>query len=77
MNTYLITATFKKMTLIGAAYDLFLKAIQEGTVNDEFEGFKVIDRYHVSYLNNVYIIVQSSAGIEMTEHFALGKLNLI
>ena len=41
MNTYLVTATFKNVALMGAAYDLFLKVIEDGTLNDEFEGFKV------------------------------------
>ena len=41
---------------MGAAYDL-LKVIEDGTLNDEFEGFKVLGRYHASYSNNVYIIV--------------------
>ena len=58
MNTYLVTATFKNVALMGAAYDLFLKVIEDGTLNDEFEGFKVVGRYHASYSNNVYIIVE-------------------
>ena len=74
MNTYLVTATFKNVALMGAAYDLFLKVTEEGTLNDEFEGFKVLGRYHASYSNNVYIIVQASAGIKMTEHFAPWKV---
>ena len=37
MNTYLVTATFKNVALMGAAYDLFLKVIEDGTLNDEFE----------------------------------------
>ena len=74
MNTYLVTATFKNVALMGAAYDLFLKVIGEGTLNDEFEGFKVVGRYHASYSNNVYIIVQASKGIKMTEHFAPWKV---
>ena len=74
MNTYLVTATFKNVALMGAAYDLFLKVIEDGTLNDEFEGFKVLGRYHASYSNNVYIIVQASAGIKMTEHFAPWKV---
>ena len=49
MNTYLVTATFKNVALMGAAYDLFLKVIEEGTLNDEFEGFRVVGRYHASY----------------------------
>ena len=36
MNTYLVTATFKNVSLMGAAYDLFLKVIQDETLNDEF-----------------------------------------
>ena len=42
MNTYLVTATFKNVALMGAAYDLFLKVIEDGTLNDEFDGFKVL-----------------------------------
>jgi len=74
MNTYFVTATFKNVALMGAAYDLFLKVIEDGTLNDEFEGFKVVGRYHASYSNNVYIIVQASKGIKMTEHFAPWKV---
>ncbi len=74
MNTYLVTATFKNAALMGATYDLFLKVIEEGTSNDEFEGFKVVGRYHASYSNNVNIIVQASKGIKMTEHFAPWKV---
>ena len=74
MNTYLVTATFKNVALMGAAYDLFLKVIEEKTLKDEFEGFKVMGRYHASYSNNVYIVVQASAGIKMTEHFAPWKV---
>ena len=48
MNTYLVTATFKNVALMGAAYDLFLKVVEDGTLNDEFEGFKVLGRYHAS-----------------------------
>ena len=36
MNTYLVTATFKNVALMGAAYDLFLKVFEDGTLNDEF-----------------------------------------
>ena len=74
MNAYLVTGTFKNVALMGAAYDLFLKIIQEGNLNDEFEGFKVLGRYHASYSNNVFIIVQASAGIKITEHFAPWKV---
>ena len=49
MNTYLVTSTFKNVSLMGASYVLFLKVIEDGTLNDEFEGFKVIGRYHASY----------------------------
>ena len=41
MNTYFVTATFKNVALMSAAYDL-LKVVEDGTLNDEFEGFKVI-----------------------------------
>ena len=74
MNTYLVTATFKNVALMGAAYDLFLKVIEEGNLNDEFEGFKVIGRYHDSYSNNVSSIVQASDGIKKTKHFAPWKV---
>ena len=57
-----------------AAYYLFLKVIKDRTLNDESEGFKVVGRYHASYSNNVFIIVQASAGIKMTEHFAPWKV---
>ena len=42
MNTYLVTATFKNVALMGAAYDLFLKVIEAGTLNDDFEGGQTI-----------------------------------
>ena len=74
MNTYLVTATFKNVALMGAAYDQFLKVIEDRTLNDEFEGFKVVGRYHASYSNNVYIIVQASTGIKITEHFGPWKV---
>ena len=32
MNTYLVTATFKNFELMRAAYDLFLKVIEDGTL---------------------------------------------
>ena len=73
MNTYLVTATFKNVVLMDAVYNLFLKVIEDGTLNDEFEGFKVLGRYHASYSNNIYIIVRASAGIKITEHFAPWK----
>ena len=41
MNTFLVTATFKNTALMAAAYDLFLKVIEDGTLNDEFEYFFV------------------------------------
>ena len=74
MNTFLVTATFKNTALMASAYDLFLKVIEDGTLNDEFEGFKVVGRYHASYSNNVYIIVEASSHIKMTEHFAPWKV---
>ena len=49
MNTFLVSATFKNTALMAAAYDLFVKVIKDGTLNDEFEGFKVLGRYHASY----------------------------
>ena len=55
---------------MGAAYHLFLKVIEEVTLNDEYEVFKVTGRYHASYSNNVYIVVQASAGIKKKEYFS-------
>jgi len=49
MNNYFLIATFQNDALMGAAYDLFLKVTEEGTLNDDFEGFKAIGRYHTSY----------------------------
>ena len=47
MNTYFVTATFKNVALMGAAYDLFLKVVEEGTLNDDLPTvtsiFKKID----------------------------------
>ena len=40
----------------------------------DYPGVEMIGRYHASYSNNVYIIVQASAGIKMTEHFAPWKV---
>ena len=74
MNTFLVSATFKNTALMAAAYDLFLKVIKDGTLNDEFEGFRVLGRYHASYSNNVYIIVEAASHIKMTEHFAPWKV---
>ena len=48
MNTYLVKVTFKNVAHIGASYHLFLKFIEEGTLNDEFEVFKAIRRYNAS-----------------------------
>tara|TARA_Y200000002_G_scaffold289331_1_gene243460 strand:- start:135 stop:236 length:102 start_codon:yes stop_codon:yes gene_type:complete len=33
---------------MGVAYDLFLKFIEDGTLNDEFKGFKVVGRHNAS-----------------------------
>ena len=74
MNTFLATATFKNIAFMSSAYDLFVKVIEDGTLNDEFEGFKVLGRYHASYSNNVYIIVEAASHIKMTEHFAPWKV---
>ena len=52
---------------------IFFKVIENGTLNDEFEGFKVVGRYHASYSNNVYIIVEASKGIKMTGTLLLGS----
>ena len=74
MNTFLVTATFKNTALMASAYDLFVKVIEDGTLNDKFDGFKVLGRYHASYSNNVYISVEAASHIKMTEHFAPWKL---
>ena len=74
MNTFLVTATFKNTALMASAYDLFVNVIEDGTLNDEFEGFKVLGRYHASYSNNVYIIVEAANHLKMTEHFAPWKV---
>ena len=34
MNTFLVTATFKNTALIASAYDLFVKIIEDGTLNN-------------------------------------------
>ena len=60
---------------MGAAYHLFLKVIEEGTLNDEFEVFKVAGRQHASYSNNVYIVFQASAGIKKNEYFSPWKVH--
>ena len=41
MNTFLVTATFKNTALMASAYDLFVKVIEDGNLNDEFEYFFV------------------------------------
>ena len=41
MNTFLVTATFKNTAFMSSAYDLFVKVIEDGTLNDEFEYFFV------------------------------------
>ena len=71
MNSYLVTADFPDTESMVAAYDLFVKVVEDGTLNDEFEGFKVVGRYHASYSNNVFIIVQASTGIKMTDYRSL------
>ena len=53
---------------------IFFKSFWRWNINDAFEGFKVVGRYHASYSNNVYIIVEASKGIKMTEHFAPWKV---
>jgi len=42
MNSYLVTADFPDTESMVAAYDLFVKVFEDGTLNDEFEGFKVV-----------------------------------
>ena len=74
MNTFLVTATFKNTALMASAYDLFVKVIEDGTLNDEFKGFKVLGRYHASYSNNVFIIVEAASQLKMTEHCAPWKV---
>ena len=74
MDIFLVTATFKNTALMAWAYDLLVKVIEDGTLNNEFEGFKVLGRYHASYSNNVYIIFEAASHIKMTEHFAPWKV---
>ena len=62
------------MLLLRVQLTIFLKVCEDGTLNDEFDGFKVQTKYHASYSNNFYIIVQASAGIKMKEHFASQKV---
>ena len=59
---------------MASAYDLFVQVIEDGILNDQFEGFKVLGRYHASYSNNIFIIVEPSSPIKMTEHFSPWKL---
>ena len=50
MNSYLVTADFRDTDNMVAAYDLFVKVVEDGTLNDEFEGFKVVKRVHAPTL---------------------------
>ena len=39
MSIFLVTTNFKNTSLMAAAYDLFIKVIEDGTLNDEFDEF--------------------------------------
>ena len=70
MNTYLVTATFKNVALMGAAYDLFLKVFEDGTLNDEFEGFKVLGRYHAPWSLEGWIVLKTDDPKAIYQHAA-------
>ena len=58
MNSYLVTADFPDTESMVAAYDLFVKVVEDGTLNDEFEGFKVIKRVHAPQALKVFILCE-------------------
>ena len=43
MNSYLVTADFPDTESMVAAYELYVKGFEDRTLNDEFEGFKVVN----------------------------------
>ena len=59
---------------MASAYDLLCIGIENRTLNDEFEGFKVLGRYHTSNSNNVLMNVEVSSHLKMTVDFAPCKV---
>ena len=49
---------------MGAAYNLFLKVVEDETLNNWFEVFEILGTYYNSYSNNVNIIHLASGGIK-------------
>ena len=67
---YLVTADFPDTESTFDAYDLFVKVFEDGTLNDEFEGFKVFRRVHALHALKVFIICEAYSYIPMSKHFA-------
>ena len=74
MNSYLVTADFPDTDNMVAAYDLFVKVIEDGTLNDEFEGFKVVKRVHAPHALKVFILCEADGYLSMSKHFAPWKV---
>ena len=46
-----------------AAYDLFVKVFEDGMLNDEFEGFKVIRKVNTPHALKVFIMCEADSYI--------------
>ena len=57
-----------------AAYELFVKVVENGTLNDVFEGFKVVKRVHAPHAQKVFIICEADSYISMSKHFVSWKV---
>ena len=74
MNSYLVTADFPDTESMVAAYDLFVKVVEDGTLNDEFDGFKVVNRVHAPHALKVFIMCEADGYLSMSKHFAPWKV---
>lgn len=74
MNSYLVTAHFPDTKNMVVAYDLFVKVVEDWTLNDEFEGFKVVQRFHTPHALKVFILCEADSYISMSKHFAPWKV---
>ena len=74
MNSYLVTADYPDTDIMVAAYDLFFKVFLDETINDEFEGFKVIKRVHTPHALRIFIMCETDCYMSMTKHFAPWKV---
>ena len=74
MNSYLVTADFPDNDNMVAAYDLFVKVVKNETLNDEFDGFKVVKRVHAPHALKVFIFCEADGYLSMSKHFAPWKV---